>query len=267
MNKKIIILLLIALQVAFLTSAQAFSVRTHLIEIQIDESGFANITEKFNLKFQTPSEVTEFREAAQENSSSVLAWQSDYNFFYPHFGEIADKIIEKSSVTYEEQTQTLVLNYVLANRFSQIKTEEPRQTTWRIPNRNLSAFENSGLIVIPENTSIKITLPKNAQIILLEPNTSIKQENNTIFLSGISTSTFNLEYTIIQPLSTNINIFERIREALSNTPILFIGIIVTIITIIVFVKRKTIQQKIEDYLIKNSELKPHPQDEEVDLDL
>ncbi|GEM_PF-2122841 len=266
MQKKFLALTAIAF-VFFSATAAALTLRTHQIEIALDDKGFAEISEKYNLKFETLPEVAEFREQARRNSSSVLAWQADYNFFFPYFGPIADKIVEKSFVTYTEETQTLGLSYSLSNRFSQIKSEEPRQTVWRIPSANLAAFESQGLIVIPENTSIKISLPQNAEITLLEPSSSIKIEDKSLFLTGVSISTFNIEYSVQKPLSGTIDFAQWFEGTFSSTPTIFIGIIVLVIVIAGYYKRKAISDKIEDYIVKHSELEStKPEEEEIDLE-
>lgn len=245
--------------------ASALKVSTHLVEIEVDEDGFANVSENYNLDFETTREVLEFKENATRNSSSLLAWQSDYNFFYPRVGQIVQNIIEKSSVVYEEETRTLFLNYSLANRFAQIFKEEPRQTIWTVPTKNLLAFEEEGVILIPENTTVKISIPQNAEIVSLEPAAGVKVENNNIFLSGIRTSSFKLEYSVQKPLSSTFNIFQAVRDFTSSTPNFILLVIVVILIALIYAKKDMISEKIEDYIVKHSKLESKPE-EEVELE-
>ncbi|MDO8634074.1 MAG: hypothetical protein Q7K34_02150 [archaeon] len=247
-------------------SVHALEVSTHLVEIEVDDDGFASVSEKYNLDFETTREVLEFKENATRNSSSLLAWQSDYNFFYPRIGQVVQNIIEKSSVAYEEETRTLFLSYSLANRFAQISKEEPRQTIWSVPAKNLLAFEVEGLILIPENTSVKISIPQNAEIISLEPTAGIRVENNSVFLSGIRTSSFKLDYSVQKPLSSTFNILEALRAFASSTPNFILLVIALVVAALIYTKRKTVTEKIEDYVVKHSKLEPSKPEEEIDLE-
>ncbi|MBI4044846.1 MAG: hypothetical protein HY392_04005 [Candidatus Diapherotrites archaeon] len=261
--------LLAAVAIAFFLMplfVHSLEVSTHLVEIEVDEAGFASVVEKYTLDFGTTREVLEFKENATRNSSSLLAWQSDYNFFYPRIGQVVQNIIEKSSVAYEEETRTLFLNYILANRFAQITKEEPRQTIWSVPAKNLLAFEVEGLIFIPENTSVKISIPKNAEIISLEPTAGIRVENNDIFLSGIRTSSFKLEYSVQKPLSSTFNILEALREFASSTPNFILLVIAVVVATVIYAKRKAVTEKIENYVVKHSELEHSRPEEEIDLE-
>lgn len=266
MKKKIAAAVILVSLMAIAISASALELTTHFIEVEVDETGFARVTEEYQLKFDTVFEVESFKEQVGRNSSSLLAWQADYPFFYPRFGQIAENIIERSSVTYEEETKKLALNYVLANRFAQIKEDAPRETKWAVPSKNLRAFEDDGVIIIPENVSAKIILPRTAQKILAEPKASIRQENNTVLLSGLSTSFFSLEYSTLKPLSSTLNISEILSDFFSSTPNILMIIIAVTVLVAAYVKRKTITQKIEDYIVEHSHIEHSEPEEEIDLE-
>ena len=249
----------------FVSFANALSLRTHLVEVQITDSGFAEVFERYELKFDTTFEASDFRKAVSSNSSSLLAWEADYNFFFPRFGSAVGNIVERSFVTFEEERRTIVLNYVLANRFASIKSEEPLQIKWAIPGRNLGSFESAGLIAVPENTSIKFVLP-DPQSINVEPKASVKVEDNVVFVSGISTSFFNLEYTLFKPISSTINFSQSVSDFFSSAPNVLLLAAVFAALIAGYLKRKTIYQKLEDYIVSHSKIEFSPPEEETVLE-
>ena len=73
-------------------NAQAVEVINLEINIDIDDSGNALITENYNLQFISPFEKKDFNDEAIANSSSVSAWQADYEFFIPHFARNNENI-------------------------------------------------------------------------------------------------------------------------------------------------------------------------------
>ena len=62
--------LLAAIAIAFFLMplfVQGLEVTTHLVEIEVDEAGFASVVEKYTLDFDTTREVLEFKENATRN--------------------------------------------------------------------------------------------------------------------------------------------------------------------------------------------------------
>jgi len=261
------------------TNALAIQVQNHLIDIELDETGFSKIVERYELKFEDILEVGSFTEQAQKNSSSILAWQADYEFFSPRFASSNNRIIRSSisigspTITVEnsevsaEALNTLILEYELENPLAKILKDEPREKVFSFSGKQLNYFIKEGLIVIPENTTITIKLPTNAQILGHNSPAQITVNENNIVLSGISTSRFDLQYSIAKPISTRVNSLELIQNFFSNSSNLVIIVIVLIIIAALFWKKKGISKKIENYVVEHSELEQSQIHEDVELEV
>lgn len=262
MKKTIIFCILILLSL----NATAIEVQQHLIEVELNEDGFAKIIEKYELRFEDILEIDSFNKKAQQNSSSILAWRADFEFFAPRFENSNNRII-RSSISYEEIARTLILEYELEKPLASILKDEPREILFSISGQQLNFFIEEGLIVIPHNTQITITTPINAQILGHNSPAQIPINNNTVFLSGISTSHIDIRYIISKPISTTVNSLELIQEFFSTSSNIIIIVIVLLLIVGIFWKKDRISKKIEDYIVEHSEIEHSGTEEEIELEV
>ena len=257
--KRIIFLLVFVLLGSFVN---AVSVDTHKIVADVHENGFAEITETYNLSFTSPFEKNEFDRKAVENSSSIQAWQFDYAFFYPRFGGTIDKLAS-STISYDRESQNLIFSYTLKEMFSTLITSEQRSDFFTIDDKQLSAFNDSGTIVIPENTTFIINLPQNSEIDSSNLPEKAIVTGTSVSLSGIQSNSISLDYRILKPIApSNFNFFADIYD------IYFIILpIVALLAIMIFLKKDTIEEKIENYLVNHSEIKNRKPEEDINFDL
>lgn len=259
---------ILALAFLFIAAgAGALDVDRHSIDIAVDAKGYAVIAEQYALKFANQYEFSEFRETANENGSSLLAWGADYNFFYPRFGGSAGiNRIAKSSVSFDEGTRTLTLGYELESPFAQIVKDEPRSSLWRIPDRAFSLFQQGGIIIVPENTAITITLPPNAEVVMEGIPAHIAVSGNTVTASAMSTNFLNLQYTLPKPIAPSMSSFELVQNFLSGNGIM-VAAALAVALVVVFIYRKRISERVEDYIVEHSEIKhAEPEEEEFTLE-
>jgi len=261
--KKIIIFCVLFL---FTANTHALEIQKHLISVELDETGFARIVETYVIEFDDILEIDSFTLKAQQNSSSILAWRADFEFFSPRFENPGNRII-RSSISFDEIERTLILEYELENALTTILKDEPRETLFSISGKQLNYFIEEGLIVIPQNTQITIVVPQNAQILGHNSPAQIPINENKVFLSGISTSHIDLQYVIAKPISTRVNSLELIQDFLSTSSNIIIIIVALIIIAIIFWKKDRISKRIENYIVDHSELEHSQTQEEIELDV
>ena len=83
MEKKFLVFALI---VVMLSHAGAQTLAKHLIEIDIDKSGYAKVTEVYSLEFSDRNELDVFLRNVAKNGPSLEAWKIDYEWLFPRFG-------------------------------------------------------------------------------------------------------------------------------------------------------------------------------------
>lgn len=256
--KKAAILLSIILLGNF---AAALRVEKLDTQVSIDGQGFASVTENYILGFISDFEFNDFKKSAQRNTSSLSAWKSDYNFFTPHFAGSTGNTIISSFITFDEGSKTLTLKYALQKKFANLQSSEQRSDTYAVPDSQLAEFNVGGTIVIPENTTIIIMPPANSEVDATKLPDKVRVINgNQIVLSGIQSNSLNVQYNVLKPIApTSDDLFSGI----SNTYIL--APLVALIIIGIYVKRDEIEEKVEDYLVEHSEIKPR-ESEEMEID-
>lgn len=232
------------------------------INIDMDETGYAVITENYNLQFISPFEKNDFNVEAIANSSSVSAWQADYEFFLAHFAKNAESI-NSSSITYDNEAQRLTFEYKLKEPLANLIEQEQRSDLFEINDREFFAFNESGTIAIPSNTEIRINFPSNTQINGDELPAKAVITGNSILLTEIQSNSLNISYTILKPIAPTVL---KLFEGISNIYVI-LGPILVLVLLVVVIRRKSIEKTIEDYLVDHSEIKSRAPKEEIDFDL
>lgn len=248
--------------ILILGNVSAISVDNLGIRVNVDGEGHASVRETYSLRFISVFEKEDFNNKAIENSSSISAWQVDYEFFQSHFaGTISD--IQTSSITFDNDAQQLTFEYTLKEKFATLKAREQRSDFFEISDRELFAFNDSGTIVIPDNTQIEIVLPQNSQIDSQNLPDKAVIAGTSILLSGIQSNSLNISYRTLKPIAFSGNDF---INGISNFGLLIFAILAGGI-VIVYMKREELENKIENYLVEHSEIKTRNPEEGIELEL
>jgi len=231
------------------------------IDAQVDAEGFAEITETYFLRFDTPFEKNAFYETAIENSSSIYAWSSENDFFFPHFEPSIDKLAS-SSISFDNQAEKIIFTYTIKKRFATLITEGQRADSFTIDDKQLFSFNDSGTIVIPENTTIKLILPPNTEFEEIELPEKAQLIGNTLTLNGIQSNVIKLKYKVLKPIAPNTTDFLELIMGFNS---ILLPLLIALLILIYFKKEK-IEEKIEGYLIDHSEIK-NRQPEEINFEI
>ncbi len=250
--------LLAVFLVAMASYASALNVYSHQIEIAVGKDGFAQVIERYSLSFLA-GEIESFRKDAAQNGPSLLSWQVDFNWFYPHFGEGS---ITNAHITFDEVLGALTLDYTITKQFATVVRDEPRTTIWQIPERAFKAYLQGARISIPDNTQIKVILPVGSEVDRSKLFSEAQVSGNEIMLRGISTNKLNFEYRIPKPIAPAFNAVELFTQ--TNTLIVLAAI--AIVAVLAFVYRKKLGEKVENYILAHSEIETRELGEEIEIE-
>ncbi|MCX8158256.1 MAG: hypothetical protein N3D73_01165 [Candidatus Diapherotrites archaeon] len=234
------------------------------IEVEVNKEGYATVKETYKISFTNSYDEYNFNQIKTKNGSSLTMWSLDYNWLSPKFGNLAgqEMPISKSNMTFEEKENKIIVNYELSKPIAFIMENKPRVSNWRIYDSFFQKFIKNDLINIPQNTVVNIILPKEAYI---DKDILTKQavvNENIITLTGISTNYINIRYEIKKPIGSSNSMIENF---LRNTTIGNLIIILSLITLLlIFVFRKRIKEKIENYIVEHTEFEIKEIEEEVE---
>ncbi|MFH1391738.1 MAG: hypothetical protein ABIH20_05490 [Candidatus Diapherotrites archaeon] len=245
-------------------SVNAIEINHLTIDISVDNEGFANIVENYDLQFISPFEEAEFVNQTIENSSSLQAWQADYEFFYPRFAKTITEISPTPPIKigYSNEANRLTFEYSLRERFATLASEEQRSDFFIIDDKQLSTFLETSTIVIPENNTIRINIPQNSEIDTSKLPDKVVVSGNTILLSGIQSNSIAIEYRVLKPIAPTSG---ELIQGLSGIYIILVPILIVLL-IITYIKKDDLEEKIEKYLVDHSEIKTR-KEEELDIEL
>src|SRR3989344_7810894 len=83
--------------------AQYYSIVSHTMNLEIDEYGFAAISEKFFLQFPTDAQLQEFRQKNAEIGISLDAWKAFDSRIFPHIGN--ENELNRAEVGFVERSE------------------------------------------------------------------------------------------------------------------------------------------------------------------
>ncbi len=253
MNKKILTLVafLFLAQFAF---GQFYVLENHTIEINVDIEGNANVIEKYYLSFQNEQQLADFRQTVSEMGVSIEGWNAYDKRIYPRIGQEKDIVV--SGISFNENPDSLdflEMNYFLKSPIMEKKNETTRVIEYKFKASALSSFIDGALWVIPAGISITVQLPRGVEIEKpVKPDAVIS--NNTVVWTGyVFGNELELNYLVFKQISS-FDLEEALQELMqSELFIIFVGA-TALILIIVLAKRKSIGNKIQNYIIKHSDL-------------
>ncbi|MCR4335689.1 MAG: hypothetical protein NUV57_04080 [archaeon] len=260
MKRIILILALLFLSL----SVNAVEINQLTINIAVDNQGFANIVENYDLQFISPFEEADFANKTIENSSSLQAWQADYDFFYPRFAQNITEISPTPpiKISFNNEANRLTFEYSLRERFATLTSEEQRSDFFIINNKQLAIFLDTSIIVIPENNTVRINIPQNSEIDTSKLPEKAVVSGNTIILSGIRSNSISIEYRVMKPIAPTSG---ELIQGLSGIYVILAPILIVLL-VFAYIKRNELEEKIETYLVKHSEMKTR-KEEEIDVEL
>ncbi len=230
----------------------------------MDQNGGAKFTENYSLAFISDFEFNDFREQVRKDIPSLDAVNADFNFFYPHFIKgTSSNVGGVYDIFFDEPLRLITLKYTLNQRFATLSSEGQRAAFFEIDERPFLGFVDGGSIVIPDNTTIRVVLPPGSEVDVGASSLPQKSELSAsqLALRGIQTNSLKLRYRIIKPISP------RGNDLLDTRNLYIIVPAFALAAIIVYFKREEIEEKIEGFIVRHSEIKARETEEDIDFDL
>lgn len=236
------------------TLAEDYAITQHKVNIQLNTEGKANVIERFYIYFPNEEAKVSFREKSAELGSDLDKWTLFNNLIEPSIG--SNNQANKKILYTEGDSSYLEISYEIIDPIMSKGKETTMMEEYSIKVTFFNNYYQSGLWVIPDNTSITIELPPGADTSeTVEPEASIGATGTrkTITWTGYKSSNkLSLNYILwkkIAPvidMTSIINFLFKTMEGLT-----LIGIIVIVIVATIW-KRKKISAKIEEFVENNS---------------
>ena len=261
--RKFVFAMAAVLAIFLLSYASAQTLTRHLIEIDIDRTGHAKVTEIYSLDFSDKNSLGNFLKNVAENGPSLDAWKSDYSWLFPHFGS---QTRISAYITFDDKEKAVILNYTVDDKFAKLESEGIRTANWRLLDSKFSNFAKGGIIIIPKDVEIKIVLPVGARIDEAKLTSHAKRIEDAIVLNGISTTYVNLQYSLEKPIAPPVDFTQLIKQFMaSELNIVFVAIVAILVALAIW-KRRRIAEKIENYIVAHSSIESKAPEEEVELE-
>ncbi len=265
--------LLLALM-AMASFAHAATLTQHVIQINVDAQGFGQVTEKFVFLFDSERELIEFRSQAQKLGANLDAWRSYDASITNYVGSIRPGT---GRIGYEEKEgdRQVKLEYQTQSPLF-TKIETGRQTEYSVDSSVFEFFRKGSVYVIPSNTKIIFSLPKQANIKIESLKPEIEDPNDIqqaqtqkrVFWAGHRSISGNLglAFSMEKQIAPATSLTQSIKTMIENRQAYGLAALLLVIASLAYFKRKSIQEKIENYLIQHSEIEHSKESEEIEIE-
>jgi len=234
--------------------AQRYDITWHSIDIKIDAKGFAMVTERFFLQFPNDFQLSLFREESEKNGVSLFAWKSFDDRIHTYIGE--EKELDNAQVGFVENSEKyLEITYGLKNPITHATAETTRRTEFRLKENFFRQFLLGELFIIPDNAVIRLELPSQAEIQgKVKP--EAKVEGGIITMQGYkSSNVLEVRYRVWKQIAS-FDLQQAMQGFLTSELMLLLAAVAFALAILAYAKRREISQRIENYIVEHSEIKP-----------
>lgn len=259
MDKKFIrIAVLIAISVFLISNVNAlsYSIINHTIEISVNETGNADVVERFQFYFPSIAQLEEFKQTSENIGLDLEKWENLDSEITAYIGK--DRYtIKNISGGFNESSESLEIKYSLLEPIMEKIGETSRVVKYSLKANAFSAsFDAGDLWEIPVNTTVRVTLPNNAELTKI-PSPEASVFENIIAWEGYTTSNkLELEYELIKEIAPSFDIAKFLLGLTSSNLFIPVIAVLAIILGIVYWKRNEINSRIENYVVEHSEIVP-----------
>jgi len=237
-----------------LVLADGYGVWLHTIDIGVENTGDAQISEKFHLFFDTENDRINFREKSIELGSDLRLWENFDLIFTPTIG--LNNIVN-GTITYSEgEDNYLEISYNLADELMAKGKETNLVEEYSIKANYLSALYDSGLWIIPDNTRVTIELPPGADLkddVSPDAELGMNATKRTITWTGYkSANQLNVKYVLWKKINPLIDINQFVNFLFRTGEGAMIIVVFLIIIGGIIFKRKYFANKIETFVENNT---------------
>ncbi len=263
LNMRKLFFLALVLLMPGLCFALRYSLGHHYITIEIDDKGYAKVTERYYLAFKTQQDIEEFAQKKTDLGVNIDAWSRFNPAFGIHVGS-KDKLKPQTlniSLTTAKDNY-LEISYEIDRPIVRVIKEESRMIVYELNKWVLSSFVEGTDYVIPEGTFITFILPKESTVLeegeLFNYAEVYKDVKPKVMVRGfLAIGSFNLRYIYWKGIAPKFSIsflLKQIIEGADTNTIAASLAIVFIIGIFVYFNRKKLSEKVTNFVVRNTEL-------------
>jgi hypothetical protein len=254
MKYKIILVLTLIFLLSNIVVAQNYDVTRHNINVNVNVDGTAEISEKFYLYFNSEQDKFEFRQKSLEFGSSLNQWEEFNPIFMPTIG--LNNVINGKIAYNESEESFLEIKYGLSDALMAKGKETNLMEEFNIKATYLNNLFESGLWIIPDNTTLSIELPAGAELVdTVSPDAIINLSGNKRIITWEgykSANRLTLKYVLWKKINPILDLNELTNFLFrTNEGFVIIGIFLIIIGSIIW-KRKYFSSKIESFVENNT---------------
>ena len=260
---KIRVLLVLTLLLFLVSSvnAQQFEILNHTIDVTIDEYGKGDIVERFSLFFVNNIQLELFKEESQNLGVDLGAWEVFDSRIRTYIGK--DRFtIAHGTIGFDESSKILVIEYTLTEPIMERIDDTSRVSTYKLKtNAMITEFIAGSFWEIPDNTTINFILPPNSEIKQPVSPEAVVSGSLVTWQGYKSSNQLNLQYDLFKEIAPAFDISKFILD-LTQTE-LFIPVLAVFVIVIgiVYWRRDKLSARIENYVIRNSEITPKEEEE------
>ena len=259
MNKNVIriaILLIISLILISNVNALSYSIINHTIEISVNDTGHAEIVERFHFYFPSLAQLEEFKQTSESIGLDLEKWGALDPKITAYIGK-ERYTIKNVSGGFDASSESLEIKYSLLEPIMKNIGETSRVAKYSLnANAFSDSFDAGDLWEIPVNTTIRIILPTNTELTKI-PSPEASVFENRIAWEGYKTSNkLELEYELIKEIAPTFDIAKFLLSLTSSNLFIPVMGLIALIAGAIYWKLDEINSRIEKYVIKHSEIVP-----------
>lgn len=254
-NVLIALILLVTLSTAM--AASEYTISKQIITMEISPDGSAQIIERFYLIFPNDTSKVNFRNISKTTGSDFEKWAK----FDPKFApSIGSETVVNGKIAYNEIEgySYLEISYELQEPLMAKGKETAMVAEYSIKANYFNNFYQSGIWIIPDNTTLILQLPPGAEIKdTIEPPSEITTvgSRKIITWEGYkSANRLTVNYILWKKVAPVIDISSIVTLLFKTTQGQILILLVAILIMIVIWKKKLINDTIEKFVEENSKI-------------
>jgi len=254
-GKKVVLLVLSILMLAQVAFAGTYSITKQSVNMEINVLGEAKIVEKFYLYFPSDGDKIAFRNNSTSIGSNFEEWKKYNTKFAPSIGSDS---VTNGKISYNEGVESyLEISYELQEPLMSKGKETAMVSEYTLKANYLNNYYQSGIWIIPDNTTMTIELPPGAEIKEnIEPPAIITQGSKKIITwEGYkSANRLTVNYILWKKVAPVVDISSLLTLLFKTTQGQILVLLSVVVIVIILWKKQFITDKIERFVEENSKI-------------
>ncbi len=262
MNKKY---LLVGLLVLFLLMpVYAISLKDFDISVTISKPESAVVVETWKVDYSTSAELSNFKTQILKSSTDLRELEKINLDLKPHI-YINENNIKSFSISFDETRAIVRMEYIITDNCLIKYLDYQDQIIWKFNENLFRQFVINGVLNVPKNSKISITLYHPLIIGDVVPVASIT--GRTMVWNGFSSNELRVLAIEKKPPEPTFVFFNIFTKDFLNKTYFTVLFIILVIVLILLIFRNKVNSGIKKFITKHSIIKPRKQiNEIVDVD-